>query len=367
MKKLAYCLSIILLISAIPSVLGGGDGVHWNGYRLDRGSISNHMLTDQNGELYSLQEGNADVNIVAFIFTSCVDVCPVITNNLVIAEKQLEGIDYQFISITVDPNTDTPQVLKDYSEDFEANWPHLTGNHSELSTVWDDFQISVLEEEIETHDHSHNHENMSHEMIVLYPDNSTSMLKVGMDSLPMNNATGWNLTTAATGGNNISLNYSTHEEYGNSVTGINGYDSPEDWSWYWNLHLWSDENMSWEVSNVGIDSVMIMNDTNHIAWVASNANQSKIPMPMSVHSDEAHENETSISHSTQTFILDDDWKPIVVYTGINWKIDNFVEDINRALSLADEPNSKDSRLPGFTFGIVIMSLSLAIIAERRLD
>ena len=125
--------------------------------------------------------------------------------------------------------------------------------------------------------------------------------------------------------------------------------------------------MTWEVSNVGIDSVMIMNHTNHIAWVASNANQSKIPMPMSAHSDETHENETTISHSTQTFILDDEWKPLVVYTGINWDIDNFVEDINRASSLVDDPASKDSRLPGFTFNIVIISLGLAIIAARRFD
>ena len=95
--------------------------------------IANHLLTDQNGDLYSLHEDNADVNVVAFIFTSCPDVCPVITSNLVSVEKQIQDIDYQFISITVDPANDDPAALKEYeSENFDADWPsyrsHKTSN-----------------------------------------------------------------------------------------------------------------------------------------------------------------------------------------------------------------------------------------------
>ncbi len=365
MRWLVYSISIIIVISSIPSIAAGGDGVHWNGYKLDRPTIPNRILTDQNGELYSIQEGDADVNVVAFIFTTCYDVCPVITNNLVLAEKELEDIDYQFISITVDPDNDDPATLKAYSEDYSANWPHLTGTHDELQTVWDDFQINVLAEEIDSHEHSH--DSMKHEMVVLYPDNTSSMHMVGMGSLPMENATGWNLTTATTTEDNISLNYSTHEEYGNSVTGINGVDSPEDWSWYWTLYLWNANNSTWQESSVGVDSVIIMQDTNHIAWAASNANQSMIPMPMSANMDMNNSSETSISHSTQTFILDEDWKPLIVYTGSTWDVENFVEDIDRAVNNANHPDHSDSHMPGFTIHIVAISLGIAIIAARRIE
>ena len=117
---------------------------------MDRKSIPNTVLIDSNGEPYSLQSGNHDVVVVAFIFTTCYDVCPLITSNLVAAQRQLEDIDYQFISVTVDPAKDTPEALSHYKENFGADWPHLTGNISQLEAVWDDFQISVLTEEIET-------------------------------------------------------------------------------------------------------------------------------------------------------------------------------------------------------------------------
>ena len=372
MRGFACAIVVTLLVSSVPVVLAQGDGVHWNGLRLDRNSIPNRLLTNQDGELYSLHEGNADVNIVAFIFTSCTDVCPVITNNLVLVEKQIEGLDYQFISITVDPSKDTPESLKDYSDNFNADWPHLTGTRAELEQVWDDFLISVIEEEVEAdnHNHDHHHDEMIHEMMVLYPDNTTSMLEVEMDSLPMENATGWNLTTAATSENNLTLNYSTHPEYGHSVTGINGYDSPEDWSWYWSLMLWNETNMTWQASNVGVDEVMIMKDTDHIAWAASNANQSLIPVPESVNSDMEmnHSNHTTVLHTTQTFILDDNWKPLVVYMGDNWDIDNFVEDVDRASKYGTPaPGDEEHEVPGFTLHIMIVSIGLAIIAARRLD
>ena len=48
----------------------------------------------------------------------------------------MDDVDYQFISITVDPATDTPEVLKEYVEDYGATWPHLTGDISDLEDVW---------------------------------------------------------------------------------------------------------------------------------------------------------------------------------------------------------------------------------------
>ena len=73
---------------------------------------------------------------------------------------------------------------------------------------------------------------------------------------------------------------------------------------------------------------------------------------------------TSTSHSTQTFILDEDWNPMVVFLGYDWNVDSFVEDVERAAHSANNPDD-DSGLPGFTFATVGASLGLAIIAARR--
>ena len=146
---------------------------------MDRGSIPNHVLIDQNFDYYSLHTGNSDVIVVAFIFTTCPDVCPVITNNLIQAEDKLEDVDYQFISITVDPGNDKPNVLREYMEDYGATWPHLTGELEDLQTVWDSFLINVSTEEIENHDHDHGHDHdgmddNDHSTVTVVMPNGTS-------------------------------------------------------------------------------------------------------------------------------------------------------------------------------------------------
>ena len=293
MRWLAVAVVTLLCVSTLPTSSAGGDGVHWNGYDLDRAPIPNRVLIDQDGNNYSLHKGSADVMVVAFIFTTCVDVCPVITSNLKSAESQLEDVDYQFISITVDPATDTPEVLKEYVDDFGATWPHLTGDISDMQDVWDDFQISVNTTEIETHDHEHDDEEhaMSHDddiatVTLVMPDGNNSQYDV--------EPTGWDQLTAAAYQNNWTVNAS-ESQWGHYITGINGDDSPSVYSWWWELHSWNQSTSSWEGSSVGIDSI----DVGQLAFAPNSTNDSMIPTPdfgndsfMVVQSDGA--NDTSI-------------------------------------------------------------------------
>ena len=284
-----FCVLIVTLlcVSAIPPASASGDGVHWNGYNLDRESIPNRVLVDMDGNNYSLHTVNADVTVVAFIFTTCVDVCPVITNNLLTAASQLEDVDYEFISITVDPATDSPEVLKAYMEDSGATWPHLTGELEDLELVWDDFQIEVDTTVIHSHDHSEDNESE-------HDDHS------GHDN---------------------------HSEDNESVYDGHDEDERDDHSGH-DEH--SDDDAEQETEE----------------------------------DDSSNGTTTSTSHSTQTFILDEDWNPMVVFLGYDWNVDSFVEDVERAAHSANNPDD-DSGLPGFTFATVGASLGLAIIAARR--
>ena len=131
MRWLSLVIVVVLFTSVLPTdtVFAGSEhDHHWNGYVLDRDPISDHLLVDQNYDYYSLKKGNSDVVVVAFIFTTCPDVCPVITSNLVTAEKQLESVDYQFISITVDPAKDTPAALREYGKCMRLLGPTLRQN-----------------------------------------------------------------------------------------------------------------------------------------------------------------------------------------------------------------------------------------------
>ena len=123
------------------------------------------------------------------------------------------------------------------------------------------------------------HDEHSHSVSVLYPNNTTAVFELDHDMLP-ENATGWDLTTLALQENNISLNFSTHAEWGNMVHGINGIDAPSDSSWWWGLQIWNETSEAWEESTAGIDFVMMMHDnTDHIAWAASNADMTLLEEP----------------------------------------------------------------------------------------
>jgi protein SCO1/2 len=90
-------------------------------------------LTSQDNAQVALTDLRGKVVAVTFIYTFCVDTCPVLTPMMSFIQDQL-GADFgakiAFASITVDPERDTPKVLKEYAQAFGANlagWSFLTG------------------------------------------------------------------------------------------------------------------------------------------------------------------------------------------------------------------------------------------------
>jgi cytochrome oxidase Cu insertion factor (SCO1/SenC/PrrC family) len=90
-------------------------------------------LTSQDGAQVALADFRGKVVAVTFIYTLCTNTCPVLTPMMSFVQDQL-GADFgakiAFVSITVDPERDTPEVLKQYAQAFGANlagWFFLTG------------------------------------------------------------------------------------------------------------------------------------------------------------------------------------------------------------------------------------------------
>ena len=144
-------LKSILAVLLVALVLTG-TATAYNGKQLAREAVDIGPLTDQNGEQYALTTDTNGVVVVSFIFTRCPDVCPMLTQSLIAVEASLtdeEREDVTFVSISVDPNHDTPEVLKEYSERMGAAWPHLTGSMEELEDVWATFAVVVQQNVID--------------------------------------------------------------------------------------------------------------------------------------------------------------------------------------------------------------------------
>jgi protein SCO1 len=98
-------------------------------------------LTSQDGAPVALADFRGKVVAVTFIFTLCTATCPVLTPMMSFVQDRLGhdfGTKIAFASITVDPERDTPEVLKMYAQAFGANlagWSFLTGHPDAIQDV----------------------------------------------------------------------------------------------------------------------------------------------------------------------------------------------------------------------------------------
>ena len=125
----------------------------------DARPISDFTLLTSDNTSYDFKENTeGKVTVIAFLFTNCYDICPVVTYNLraiheTLNESQLDKIE--FLTITVDPWRDNTTILEEWKQSTKSNWTHLTvsdtqQSSSEMSTlaqVWNDFDVGFKIEE----------------------------------------------------------------------------------------------------------------------------------------------------------------------------------------------------------------------------
>jgi len=105
------------------------------------GQIPVFSLVDQGGEPFGSADLEGRVYAANFFFTSCASICPPMMRAVATLQDRYrdEGIDeIRLVSITVDPETDTPERLADYADRFDADparWTLLTGNFEEIRRV----------------------------------------------------------------------------------------------------------------------------------------------------------------------------------------------------------------------------------------
>ena len=107
-------------------------------------------LLNQEGERFVSTALRGKIVVLDFIYTTCTDVCPLFTANFAQLQRTLKNEnkgDIFFVSITTDPEIDSPKVLKAYARRYGADfqsWAFLTGTEAQLKEVWRGFGIRVI-------------------------------------------------------------------------------------------------------------------------------------------------------------------------------------------------------------------------------
>ena len=116
-----------------------------------QGQGAEFSYTDMNGETVSLSGTNGKARLLYFFFANCPDVCPPTTFVMSqvqdeLKEEGLFGKEVEFLSVTIDPERDTPELLQDYAKRFEADpegWKFLRGDEKETAALAEKYGILV--------------------------------------------------------------------------------------------------------------------------------------------------------------------------------------------------------------------------------
>ena len=111
--------------------------------------ISDFTLVDQISREFQFSKLTGRVVVVAFAYTTCPDICPLITAALRRVQSGLtpdERTKVYLLTITTDPEIDLPKVLAGYGKRYGAdftNWSFLSGDQAALQKVWKNFGVGV--------------------------------------------------------------------------------------------------------------------------------------------------------------------------------------------------------------------------------
>jgi len=379
-----YVVILLLISSVFSGCLGSNDvgteqlDIYGTEYK-NPPLAPDFNLDNQFGDVVKLSDFSDKVVVVAFVYTSCPDICLIISSNLDYIQNNLDDYNdsVEIISITIDPARDTVSHLSEWTEKREYTWNHLTSsNGPEIKSVWDEWNVVVDSSHIEN---SLPPEGKTLRFAVLFPDNTT---------LITDNSCLSNYTNSCFSGVDTFAEYSLEIESGLNYDISNGTigNWTEDLNWSWELYSWDIIVENWTI--VDQDSINDVTMQTNLAWVASNSNISLLPPGQdcnghgwimgsggSAHcmcdegwkrpngdwlaciSDEVDDNvdngnssnqqnsgdtndphdeallQYEVGHSTVTFIIDKEQRKRVAYSGIHWDVDNFIHDVK---ALVDE-------------------------------
>jgi protein SCO1 len=125
-----------------PLVTGADSG--FRGIDIAGAPYGRHLaLTDFNGQPRTLADYRGQVVMLYFGFVQCPDVCPTALTRALAVMQQLgpDAEQVQLLFVTVDPERDTPALLREYMGAFDASFMALTGDTAQIKAAADEFRV----------------------------------------------------------------------------------------------------------------------------------------------------------------------------------------------------------------------------------
>jgi len=144
LKRLAATIFTVLIAAALAGCGRGGDAPKFSLTDVSGAGFGKALdLTDHNGKPRTLADFRGKVVTVFFGFTHCPDVCPTTLADMAQVVKALgaDGDKVQVLFVTVDPERDTPELLRQYVPSFNPAFLGLYGNAEATARAAKEFKV----------------------------------------------------------------------------------------------------------------------------------------------------------------------------------------------------------------------------------
>lgn len=139
----------IVLALFFSAAVGRAEGKKYYKRTMEEYNIPDVVLLNQEGEKVKIKaylDGEKPV-IVNFIYGTCTTICPVLSAGFAHFQKKLgqEAGNVQLVSISIDPDNDTPELMREHLQRYEARpgWDVFTGKRAEIIKVLREFDAYV--------------------------------------------------------------------------------------------------------------------------------------------------------------------------------------------------------------------------------
>lgn len=145
MLRVSQGLALLLAATLLATGLTGCSG---EDNRIDDLSDASFELVDHNGDTVVFPNDFAGkAMMVGYVYTQCPDICPLVTVNMKQVHDKLDAPDdVAFVTITFDPQRDTPERLRDYRDAYgldTTDWSFLTGDRDTILALMDRVGVRV--------------------------------------------------------------------------------------------------------------------------------------------------------------------------------------------------------------------------------
>lgn len=184
-NKKAQSKSRIIIPLAVMALLFLGIGIGMGYFKKNLYTVMkvpDFQLTDQNNKKITNKQMLGKVYLVEFFFSRCPTICPVMNTNMRAIEEQINDPGFGIISISIDPENDTPELLREHAQRIgvkSPNWHFLTGSRDYIGKLADQFNIYVGDKEDEG-------ESLNHSgMIALVDKEGNIRCRYDKDQMPI--------------------------------------------------------------------------------------------------------------------------------------------------------------------------------------